>query len=679
MRTGEWFGDVMTGKSALLALGTSLDASEMVRIIRARRTLILRVAAAAVILVAAILFLLPMRYSASAVVMLEPRKNNVTDVSAVLSQTPTDPASLQNQIQILTSRELAGRVIDKLRLADDPEFKPSNGLFGHASPARARDAVIDVFLKQLTVDSVGLSTSLNIGFQAGDPESAVRIADAIADDYVADQANAKFEATARTTQWLMDRIQRLAAQVQASEEAVQRYKALNNLNDTLDGGSIVGQQMGAISTQLVAARADMAQKQAAYGRVIQLVRSGRSADVSQVVASPLIAQLRAQETDLIQQQAELSTRYGLRHPKMIEIQSQKKNLDAKIALEVGRVVETAANDRAVAAAQVVSLERSLHGTEQTAASENMARVKLKSLEANATSTQSMYQAFVARLRATQDSSADQMADARVISRAAIPEGPDGPRKLFVIGAAIPASLLLGLLAALVAERIEIGRTVPLGLPILARIPLSQMRLADAVVDQPGWPQAKAISELVHGLLPPGVSGRAVLIAPAAPGETQTDLAVSLARAAAQIGRRVVLIDGNFRNPHVAHAIGVANQRGLVAALTGRLRLSQCFFRDTRSPAFMLACSQGLQNPAQLLASPAMAQLVAHLRNACDLVIIDSGAVLATNDAVQLARLCDIALIVSNDTPRETLENAVRELAGTAPQLALISMELPDAA
>ena len=203
----------MTGKSSLLPFEAPFGPPEMMRIIRARRALILRVAAATVILVAAILFLLPTRYSASAVVMLEPRKNNVTDLSAVLSQIPTDPASLQNQIQILTSRELAGRVIDKLGLANDPEFKPSGGLFVSPFPARARDAITDAFLKRLSVDAVGLSTSLTVSFQARDPDKAVRIANAVADAYVTDQANTKFEATARTTRWLMDRIQRLAVQV----------------------------------------------------------------------------------------------------------------------------------------------------------------------------------------------------------------------------------------------------------------------------------------------------------------------------------------------------------------------------------------------------------------------------------------------------------------------------------
>jgi Mrp family chromosome partitioning ATPase len=200
-----------------------------------------------------------------------------------------------------------------------------------------------------------------------------------------------------------------------------------------------------------------------------------------------------------------------------------------------------------------------------------------------------------------------------------------------------------------------------------------------VVDRPSSLSARAVNQLAQALLPPGITGRAVLVAPAAPGDFQTDLAVAIARAAAQNGRRVVLIDGNFRNPRVAHAIGVTNQKGLVAALTGRLRLSQCFFRDTRSAAIMLACTQGLPNPSQILASPAMAQLVAHLRGACDLVVIDSGPVLATNDAGQLARLSDLTLLVCNRAPRETIAQAMRELGGTASQVALVSMELPRAA
>lgn len=635
-----------------------------------------KVALASLALAVTVLLLLPPRYTASAVVMLEPRKNNVTDISAVLSRMPTDPASVQNQIQILTSRDLAGRVIDRLGLASDPEFKPSR-LFGAPVPSRERDAVIDVFLKRLSVDAIGLSTSLNVRFTSRDAEKSARIANAIADTYTSGQMRAKEDATAKTTQWLMERIKRLAAQVQASEEAVQQYKAEHQLNDLAGGNSLADQQMSAIGAQLVAARAELAEKRATYGRVSQLVREGRAADVSQVVASPLIAQLRAQESDLIQREAEYAARYGPKHPKMAEIESQKKNLEAKITQEVRRVVETAANDVSVAQAQVVSLEASLKSAEHESADDNLARVKLKSLEANAASTRSMYQAFVARLRATQDSAADEMPDTRVISAAAVPAFPDGPPKILLLAASLPASLLLGLLAALIAERLESvivdGRTIA----VAARIPKGKQALCDAVSDAPESPQAKAALSLAARLAPMGTSGKAILIAPADASSKETGLALAIARAAAANGRRVILIDGNFRTPNLARSIGITNQRGLVAALTGRLRLSECVFRDTKSNVLLLACSNSLANPAQILASPALVQLVAHLRSASDLVLIDSGPVLCANDASLLARLCDMALIVTHRTPKQDVKQAVSELA--APKLAIVAIETARAA
>src|ERR1700749_4657403 len=94
------------------------------RVVEARSGLILRTMLAVVVLAVAAAFFWPVHYTATSVVMLEPRKNNIADLTAVLSQMPTDPASLQNQIQILTSRELAGRVVDKLHLGNDPEFAP---------------------------------------------------------------------------------------------------------------------------------------------------------------------------------------------------------------------------------------------------------------------------------------------------------------------------------------------------------------------------------------------------------------------------------------------------------------------------------------------------------------------------------------------------------------------------
>ncbi len=252
----------------------------------------------------------PQRFSASSVVMLDPRKNNVADASAVVSQLPSDPASVQDQIQILMSRDLAGRVIDKLGLANDPEFNPSlspglmTTLFGgsaESAEVELRNAEIDNLQHHLSVDAAGLSTAITITYSARDPEKAARIANAIADVYISSEVDATLNATRTTTDWLNQRIRQLSHQVQAAEANVQAYKAEHNLNEAADGTSLVDQQMTAISTQLVQARSDLAEKQANDNRIGTLMKDGHANDVSQVVASPLIVQLREQQAEIIRQ------------------------------------------------------------------------------------------------------------------------------------------------------------------------------------------------------------------------------------------------------------------------------------------------------------------------------------------------------------------------------------------
>src|ERR1700754_5038954 len=96
--------------------------ADLIRVLDARRGLILRVTLAIVISALVVALALPTVFSSSATVLLDPRKNSVTDLSAVISPLTTDPATVQNQIQIITSRDLAAGVVDRLKLTSDPEF-----------------------------------------------------------------------------------------------------------------------------------------------------------------------------------------------------------------------------------------------------------------------------------------------------------------------------------------------------------------------------------------------------------------------------------------------------------------------------------------------------------------------------------------------------------------------------
>lgn len=660
------------------------DGVDVLRILRARFPLFRNVVLAVVAAAIAVAFVLPPRYATTAVVMLEARKNNVTDQSAVLSEMPTDPASVQNQIQLLTSRDLAARVIDRLGLEFDPEFSaapsPLNPLTWlqpapPADPARHLDGVVTAFLKHLTVESVGLSTTITITFYSRDPVKSARIADAIADAYLDAQAAIRFDTAQRTTDWLIGRIRQLNQQVQAADAGIQRYKAEHNLNDTTNGGSLMDQQLAAINEQLVTARAALAAKEAESGRIVTLMKSGRVADVSQIVASPLIVQLREQQADLIRQQAQLGTKYGPQHPKMLAIESQKHDLDAKIDEEVERIVGSVDNDVAVARAQVHSLEESLQRAEAEAAGQNMARVNLQSLEAGAASTRSIYESFVSRLRETQGQDGLQTIDAREISHAPIPNAPSWPPKLLIVAASLPAGLLLGLLAVLLAEKFAGPVTedlrkepvAPRSTPNPVRVPLLAdiagiSRAAEAAIDEPWSAQAQAFEAITRDLAARGP--RVVAVTSLDPREGQTNVAAGLARTASRMGLKTVLVDGNLRAPATASRLGLApGKAGIIELLSGKARLNDALKKDARSSAYVLAGPRHNVDPASVWSSPLARGLIDHLRRNAGLVVVDAVSLAPGNEFPRIAGLCDAVIVVaaSTATPRPSLDAALAYL------------------
>jgi succinoglycan biosynthesis transport protein ExoP len=667
--------------------------ADLVRVMRARRALILRWALAVVGLTGLVLAVWPTSYTASAVVMLDERRNNVTAQSQILSDLPTDAASLQNQIQILTSRDLAAEVIAREKLYNDPEFNaalsdnPFAGLSDLLHPSKwfaegntseaGRDAVIDAVLRHLTVEEEGLSTSFNVNFTSRDAQKSARIANAFVSAYVADQLHTKYDAAQKTTQWLTNRVAQLAKQVQSAEAAVQDYKAKNNLNEGAEGVSLADQQMAAVNSQLVAARADLAQKEAVESRVKALVQSGHAADVSQAVDSPVIVALRGQEATLIQQESDLTARYGPKHPKLIAVQQQRRDLETKIAQEVDRIAGSLDNDVAVAKANAASLEASLNGAENIAGTQNVAKVELNALESNAASTRDMYESFVTRLRETQDQEAIQLPDARVISPAPVPIYPSSPKRLLIFAASIPAGLLIGLLMALMAERMgwktqTIYRYAPqrtrpapqrIRAPVLAQMQdASAARAADQIYDRPNSAFAQSLNALMRKLATPdqGARPRIIGVTCATNERGKDNIVMGLARVASRAGWRVVAVDGDLSRANLGRAVGYERVNGgLLDALSRKAPLSRSFVKDPRSNVLML-CAQPVSNSAAVAGSPAMAQLLTHLRQTADLVIVDCPP---APDARHFAQISDAMLMVvdGHRTPASAVDAALDAL------------------
>jgi succinoglycan biosynthesis transport protein ExoP len=701
----------------------SFQLADFVRILSERRWLILGVALGVIALATVTAFLLPRQYTSSTVVMLDQRKNNITDLSAVLSQLPTDPATLQNQIQIIESRELASDVITRLQLYNDPEFNPVLPASGTASIlqpsfwfpdsgapdiSRIHDEILTNFLKHISADANGLSTAITIYANTNDPKKSQAIANALAQAYVDNQVSVKRDANQDTSDWLDKRTNDLAQQLMLEQQAVQQYKARHGLNDAAPGGSLVDQQMAAINAQIVQVRSDVAEKQAEYDRVGTSAAAGNAADVSQVVASPVIVQLRQQQADLIRQQAELSSKYGPLHPKLQAVQAQQRELDGKVAQEVTRIAGSVGNDLATARAHLASLQQSLNDAERQANGQNQARVELEALQSNADSTKAQYEAFVGRMRGTEDQDSVATPEGRVISSATLPLMPSAPKRDLIIGASIPLGFLLGILAALAAERFgpvisvraparpsapRAATIMPVpvrprraarkpqkalppvwnGPPILAELANAErLGAASYVVDYPGSRYAEAMTALVGQLESREDGASVVAVTASAAGESKSAVAVSIARAAAQMGRKTVLIDCD-PSQLAMKAMEAPSKAGLYEVLTGTVPLSEALAKDSRSGAYALAMTRRPPKLATMFSSVAMTRLLQVLKEGADLVVLDCSRTGAGPEAGLLARLCDATLLVArkDSLSKPSLSNSVSVLSGSSP-LAIIA-------
>ena len=685
MQLDEGFGPAQGGMRRSLL---RFDSAYFLGVLSSRRNQFLGVLGGCVAATLLALFLIVPLYTATAELMLEVRRNNVAEVNSVLTVLPTDQSSIQNQIQILTSRQFARRVIAKLALHMDAEFSDGTpvsrvaGLGDGAGGTQVPEKVVDNVLKRLRVTQSGLSTTLTVSVGSRDALKSTRIVNAWVDAYVEEQLSAKYDATRAAVTWLSGRVRELAEQAQADEAEVQRYKAENEIVELGTSGSLVDQQAATVSLQLVNARADHAQKKSLYERVLVLQRTMGPVAASQVVDSPVLTELRNKEAELARQEAQLSARYLPQHPRMLEISSQREANRERIRVEVQRGVERLASEVAVAKANADSLAGSLSQVQSRFRTEGTASIKLKALRSIAESSRAQYEALLARLKAVQGQEAFATPDAQIVSRANVPLTPS-PSRVLVAGLALPMSVLIALVAVFAAEGLQpVVRTSEqvrevLGLPVLAVTPslgtVSRPALAAAAIEAPGKPFARSLHAalLGLGLASDDVEPKAILVASAQSGEGKTTTAVGLARVAARYGRRTLLIDANFMQPAVAHAMGIdPTAGGLGAFLMGRQTLEAAVCRDDKTDLRVLV--PGVEAVVGAEPTPSrLKALLAEARQRFDLIIVDTAPVQQSPDAIAMARLCDATVLVlqAGRTPRETAISVADAFASARVRLA----------
>ena len=551
------------------------------------------------------------------------------------------------------------------------------------------DGIVNAVLGRMDVTRKGMTYILSLKFTSEDPAKAAKIANALADTYVVDQLEAKFNATKQANEWLSSRLAELRVQVQDSERAAEIYRNQKGLQDA-GGTTINEQQLSELNAQLILARVNLAEKQAKYGRARQILSGGGSIEsVADVLQSTTISSLRSKEADLARQQADLSSKYGPRHPSIVNIDAQRKDTQQQIGREMQRIVGSIQNETSIAQSRVNSLQSSLNDLKGTANSNNQDLIQLRELEREAQANKTVYESFLNRFKETSQQGGLQTPDSRVISPAMASNSPSSPKTNLIVAVTFFLSALLGVAVALLLERLDNGlRTGPeveeaLGLAHLVALPQvpdekgpdgKKMLPQNYLLAKPLSAYSESLRSLRSALALSNVDNppKLILFTSSLPSEGKTTTAVSFARAAAQAGLRVLLVDCDLRHPSVHKALGApAPKAGLVEFLAGNVGLEEVIVIDEASTLSYLPVASGSANPPDVLASGQMQRFLTDMRAKYDFVIVNSAPVLPVSDSRVLSRLVDKTVFVVRwaDTPKDAAANGVRELRNYGADLA----------
>ena len=655
-------------------------------------------------------------YTASAQLLLDPQREKITGQDPILTDVALDLPAIESQIAVIRSTSLLRRVVVKERLLNDPEFGagpavPGGGLlasirefFSHSSPPptlRSNDANVadnateiapDVMQTiQNLVGSVGVTRAgqalvLNVAITSADPSKAARLANAVADAYVVDKLEARFEAAKRASAWLSDRLVELGKQLRDSEEAVARFRADNNLVAAGGGSntSLNQEQLGQLNGRLVAARAETAERKTRLD-LLEKVRAagGIIADLTDIANVGAIPDLRRQENDLKRQEADLLARYSDRHPAVVNLRAQLADIQRAIAAEAARLAADVKHDYDLASARQLAVEKTLRDVTGQTDLDAAKTITLRELERNAAVNRTLFEEFLQRAKVTEEQSTFEARDARIITPAQAPTGASSPKTTQITLVSLALGLIVGAGGAHLIELLNAGFTTPrqveetLELPLLASVSRMETRDLTAegvVMTMPEYPTVKPLSRFSEAFRslrsavqmsdvdnPPKV----VAVTSTIPREGKSTIAMTMAASAAQSGLKALLIDADLRHPSASRYFECEKSPGLVDYLVNDADLEQILIWNDKLRHWFLPSGSKTQNPPDLLASDRFKALIASLRERFDLVVIDTPPLGPVVDPLIISQIADKTVYVVRwaSTAREMIAQSIERLAG----------------
>lgn len=696
--------------------GSERNLSGALRQLWRRRWLVAFGTLAGAAIAAAVVWSIPALYVAEARMLVGIQGPRVLDAEAIIADVSPDAERVQSESFILQSRDIARQVIGQLHLAQEPYFNPelqpswqryvqraadllpggvlewlsSLGIdFDPPEPLaaeRRESALIARVLSRLDVSTLGRSHVLSIKAEAPAADTAAAIANSFAQSYLEHQRGEKIETMERVDKFLMDRIGELREAVRLSDQAVEDYRRLHGLYKSGSTGSVTSQQLTELNTQLMVAQSAKMQAASRLQEAQTLSRGGLGNEsVPEVLQSPLIALLKQQLSESERRTSEKAASLGALHPSMRDARAESAAISGRLATEVAKIVDGLSREARAAAARYDALSQNFERVKAQMGAVNDKSIQLDALERDAVVNRNLLQAALNRVKRTMGSADVVQANAKIISGAVAPARPAFPPKtLLLILGSLGGFLIAAFIAMLLENNDRTFRRAEqvenlTGVPVLAMVPQMRSRtVTHQVLRDPVSSYSEALRRLFVGveLSEAAVSPKVLLVTSSVPGEGKSVMVASLGRQLASSGKRVLLIDCDWRSPSLHQIFRCRNVQGLANLLAeDDVLLNECLHRDAASGADILPAGSWEPRFLHLLGSDRMARLLDAFSAEYDLLILDTPPVLVTVDSLALCRLVEKVLFVVRwgHTRQEAVLEALKQLLDAQADLAGIAI------
>lgn len=672
---------------------------EYLNILHRRKWTIISVLAAAVMAALVITLLTRPTYTATTQLQVSRDENNVTNVQGVESENAgRDLEFYQTQYELLEARSLAERVVRRLRLDANENFwnahgvdpqklaesanarageradENSSGLTGGTGTAITASAISDpridpridprgganmleqaaiaTLLQNIAINPIRGSSLIDVDYSSFDPALSAQIANAWVNEFVAQSIARKYDSTAEARGFLEGRLEELRTRVEESERALVDYATARNIvtitSDTGGQGTaqfrertLAAENLQGLNQQLIEATGARIEAEA------DVIGNGAAQ------TNNTIAALRERRALAAAELAEMTVQFEPGYPRVMALQEQVATLDSAIAAEQSRITSEAREALQSARLREADLRSQVTGFSGEVLSQRRDAIQYNIYQREADTNRQLYDSLLQRYKEI-GVAAVSASNIAVIDRAERPERPSSPNLMLNMVLALLAGSIGAVGAVFVLEQSAEGLTDPskvheqLGIPLLGSVPLvAEHEDPRELVADPKTEISESYLAIRSALSFATAHGvpRSFMVVSSQPSEGKSLSALALSLAMGRMGKRVLLVDADLRNPSAHSNLGTHREFGLSNYLAGQDDAAS-LIQQVRENVDLMASGPGVPSAAELFSSDRLKQLIQQMEGEYDHVVIDSAPILGLADAPLVSQAVEAVLFVA---------------------------------